>query len=80
MSNTNPYFLYSLENAHPGVLGETMLIVTVCPNWSDGFVGEYRLLTAAQGGRVSVGQVTFDASLIQNLGIQDSLSFVEMKP
>ncbi|MGN7100196.1 hypothetical protein ACTHR6_01190 [Ralstonia holmesii] len=77
MPNTAPYFIYRLENAHPGVLGETMLIVTVDENHSsgDGLIGEYRLLTAAQGGHISIGQVTFGTALIQGLEIQDPVEF-----
>lgn len=79
MPNTTPYFLYRLENAHPGVLGETMLIVTVIQNFTGGYVGEYRLLTAAQGGQVTVGQVTFDRTLFQGLGIQDPVDFCNVE-
>ncbi|HDR9482828.1 TPA: hypothetical protein QDC20_003645 [Burkholderia aenigmatica] len=75
MPNSIPFFLYRLENAHPGALGETMLIVTVSQDHGGGFIGEYRLLTAAQGGHVSVGQIAFDASLIQGLEIQDPVGF-----
>lgn len=75
MRNTIPYFLYRLENAHPGVLGETMLIITVNQKPGGEFIGEYRLLTAAQGGHIAVGQVTFDVSLIEGLEIQDPVEF-----
>lgn len=75
MSSSPDYFFFKLQDAHPGVLGETFLIVTVNLDFSGRYIGEYRLLTAAKGGDVTTGQVVFDQSLIAGLAIANPVEF-----
>lgn len=75
MEENTHYFLYRLHNAHPGVVGETMLIVTVAPKSGGGLIGRYHLLTAAHGGKISTGQVTVDQSVLNLVKPEDSVAF-----
>ncbi len=74
MADQRGFHVYSLKGAHPKVLGETLLVVSVLRLDSGQWVGKYQMLTQSDGAALPIGEITCEESNLKQVMEIEALS------